>query len=128
VACSLLANVHAHTYGQDEGFQFSHSQAGVLSMANAGPNTNGSQFFITTAPCLWLDGRHVVFGHVTQGLDTVHAVERLGSRTGEPTGLAVITDCGLLTRSEAEASRQPSAEPQLQAVVSRLVLLVLCSS
>ncbi|GEQ70475.1 hypothetical protein JCM33374_g4152 [Metschnikowia sp. JCM 33374] len=72
-------------YGEkfaDENFSVRHTKPGLLSMANAGPNTNGSQFFITTVPCSWLDGKHVVFGEVTEGYDVVKKVESLGSQSG----------------------------------------------
>ena len=65
-------------------------------MANAGPNTNGSQFFICTIKTDWLDGAHVVFGNVTKGLDVVSAIEALGSRSGQTSKNIKIEDCGEL--------------------------------
>ncbi len=63
-------------------------------MANAGPNTNGSQFFITTVACPWLDGKHVVFGKVVEGQNVVNAIEACGSASGTPKSNVVISDCG----------------------------------
>ena len=80
----------------DENFTLKHTEAGQLSMANAGPNTNGSQFFITTVRTAWLDGKHTVFGKVVEGMDVVKAVEALGSDSGKPSKAVVIADCGQL--------------------------------
>ncbi|KAI3406756.1 CPR3 [Candida oxycetoniae] len=79
----------------DENFTKKHDRPGLLSMANAGPNTNGSQFFITTIPTPWLDGYHVVFGEVIDGYDVVKKIESYGSEHGEPTARIVIEDSGV---------------------------------
>jgi cyclophilin family peptidyl-prolyl cis-trans isomerase len=71
-----------------------HSEPYLLSMANAGKGTNGSQFFITFAKTSWLDGKHVVFGAVTSGLETIKAMEACGAASGNPTKKIVIADCG----------------------------------
>ncbi|CAJ1340536.1 unnamed protein product [Effrenium voratum] len=81
---------------EDEQFGVSHSKAGLLSMANAGPNTNGSQFFITTAAAHHLDGKHVVFGEVVEGHQVVKALESYGSRSGRPSAEAKVIACGVL--------------------------------
>ena len=81
---------------EDENFELKHTGPGLLSMANAGPGTNGSQFFITTVECPWLDGAHVVFGAVTAGMDVVQKVELCGSRSGATSVPIMIDDCGEL--------------------------------
>ncbi|KAF8362168.1 hypothetical protein PRIPAC_89091 [Pristionchus pacificus] len=80
----------------DENFKEKHTGPGILSMANSGPNTNGSQFFICTAKTAWLDGKHVVFGQVVEGLDVVKTVEDYGSKSGKTSATIVIADSGQL--------------------------------
>ncbi|KAI8813036.1 mitochondrial peptidyl-prolyl cis-trans isomerase F [Cladochytrium replicatum] len=78
----------------DENFKLKHDKPFLLSMANAGPNTNGSQFFITFDQTPWLDGRHVVFGRVVKGQSIVQEIEKYGSRSGAPKSLIKIVDSG----------------------------------
>merc|ERR1712087_677261 len=80
----------------DENFQLKHTGPGILSMVNAGPNTNGSQFFLCTVKAAWLDGKHVVFGSVTKGMDVVKKIEAVGSQSGKTSKPVVIADSGQL--------------------------------
>ncbi|XP_040897629.1 peptidyl-prolyl cis-trans isomerase A [Toxotes jaculatrix] len=88
-------SIYGNKFG-DENFSLKHTGPGILSMANAGPNTNGSQFFICTAQTAWLDGKHVVFGAVVEGLDVVKKMESYGSQSGKTKAKITISDCGQL--------------------------------
>ncbi|KAB2043244.1 hypothetical protein ES319_D01G002700v1 [Gossypium barbadense] len=85
----------------DENFKIKHSHAGVVSMANSGPDSNGSQFYITTVKASWLDGEHVVFGKVIQGMDIVYMIEGgAGTYSGKPRKKVIIADSGEIPKSK----------------------------
>ncbi|OEJ37552.1 peptidylprolyl isomerase [Streptomyces agglomeratus] len=88
-------------YGEkfaDENFKLTHNKPGLLSMANAGPNTNGSQFFVTTVVTPWLDGKHVVFGEVADeaSMELVKKIEGYGSQSGKPKAKVTISESGVI--------------------------------
>lgn len=88
-------SIYGDTF-EDENFDLAHDQAGLLSMANKGPDTNGSQFFITLADTHHLDGKHVVFGCVVEGMDVVRKIASYGSEEGTPKETIKIVNCGVL--------------------------------
>jgi peptidyl-prolyl isomerase F (cyclophilin D) len=102
-------------YGEkfpDESFLLQHTGPGILSMANSGPNTNGSQFFLCTVATPWLDGKHVVFGSVVDGMRVVRAVESYGTPSGQPSAKIIIADCGQWhPQNPASTGGAPPAPP-----------------
>ncbi|KAI8376596.1 peptidyl-prolyl cis-trans isomerase cyp5 [Choanephora cucurbitarum] len=88
-------SIYGHKFN-DENFTLKHTGKGVLSMANAGPNTNGSQFFITFDQTPWLDGNHTVFGQITEGMDVLELLEQHGTQSGRPTAKIEIIESGEL--------------------------------
>lgn len=107
----------------DENFKIKHDRPGMLSMANAGKDTNGSQFFITTVPTPWLNGRHVVFGHVLEGYEVVEKMEN--TKTGfmdKPKKPIIIKDCGALDEAAdaAEAAEAAEAPEAPEAVIGEV--------
>jgi cyclophilin family peptidyl-prolyl cis-trans isomerase len=86
-------SIYGHAF-KDESFALTHSFPGVVSMANKGPDTNNSQFFITLAPTQWLDGENVAIGHVVEGLDVLKKIEAVGTSSGTPSSQCVVASCG----------------------------------
>ncbi|PVH63529.1 hypothetical protein PAHAL_2G048500 [Panicum hallii] len=98
----------------DENFRLMHDQPGVLSMANAGPDTNGSQFFITFKPLPHLDGKHVVFGKVVSGIDLLKKLEAVSGENGTPTRQVKIVDCGEVSNINSQDQLQGEKEKKLR--------------
>jgi len=90
-------SIYGETFA-DENFDLPHAGAGTVSMANAGANANGSQFFICTGDAKWLDGKHVVFGAVCEGMDVVRKMEACGTKGGKPRETIRVIDCGEIPR------------------------------
>lgn len=86
-------SIYGRTF-KDENLKVQHFKRGLLSMANSGPDTNGSQFFITFQPTSWLNGYHCVFGEMVEGENVLAKIEELGTRNGTPKAEIKILDCG----------------------------------
>ncbi len=96
-------SVYGTTFA-DENFKLKHSGRGLVCMANGGPNTNGSQFYITFRATPWLDGRHVVFGRVVEGLDVLDEIEAVGSQSGKTAKTVRVVDCGQVASAPLDAA------------------------
>jgi len=99
---------------KDENFRLKHTGAGILSMANAGADTNGSQFFLCTAQTDWLDGKHVVFGEVIEGMALLQKMDQQGSQSGKPKAVVSILDCGMVADANEEAAKLKAAQEAAQ--------------
>mmetsp|Transcript_48742 Transcript_48742/g.145634 ORF Transcript_48742/g.145634 Transcript_48742/m.145634 type:complete len:302 (+) Transcript_48742:54-959(+) len=108
-------SIYGHMF-EDESFSLKHTEPGVLSMANSGPNTNGSQFFICTRAAPHLDGKHVVFGKVVSGFEVVEEMEKCGSEDGTTTKRVLVYDCGEVRVRGAKRARQASKAPVVHAL------------
>jgi pre-mRNA-splicing factor SYF2 len=115
-------SIYGETFA-DENLKVKHTKRGLLSMANAGPNTNSSQFFITFDATPWLDGKHVVFGQVVEGDSVVQAIEAIGSRSGRPSAQVRISECGeLQSRRQLLKKLQTQREEEKSLGVDRTIV------